>query len=113
MTSRRRFTTLQRAALFERHKGVCHICQRKITPVEPWEIEHVIAWELTRDDSDENLRPAHKTCHKDKTREDVRGIRKADRVKAKHLGAKKPGRGWQSKWKKKLDGRVVRRSEDG
>ena len=107
MTSRRRFTTLQRVALFEAHGGICHICKMKIAVGDSWDIEHVIPWELTRDDSADNLRPAHKTCHKDKTRDDVRGIRKADRIKAKHKGGKVTG--WNTKWKKKLNGQVERR----
>lgn len=70
---------------------------------EKWELEHVVPWELTRDDSDENVRPAHVSCHKRKTASDVRGIRKADRIRAKHIGAwpKSPrplkGRGFQKR----------------
>lgn len=78
-------------------------------PNEAWELEHVIAFELTRDDTDENLRPAHVKCHKAKTKDDVRAISKAKRVSAKHLGAKKPVRNplpgsKGSKFKSKIGG---------
>ncbi len=67
--ARKRFTDKDRARIFANNHGVCHICNRKIDGTsEAWEIEHVIAWELTRDDSDDNLRPAHKlVCHQTKT----------------------------------------------
>jgi 5-methylcytosine-specific restriction endonuclease McrA len=47
---RKRFTDKDRARIFADNLGVCHICGEKIDGVrEAWEIEHVIAWELTRD----------------------------------------------------------------
>jgi hypothetical protein len=45
-----------------------------------------VPWELTRDESDGNCKPAHTACHKAKTVTDVQGIRKADRIRRKHLG---------------------------
>ena len=85
--TRKRRGGLERARLFNLHGGKCHLCGNKINVGEGWELEHVIAWELTRDESDENVKPAHVACHKIKTADDVRGIRKADRIKAKHIGA--------------------------
>lgn len=89
---RRSFSAKDRARIFEANKGVCHICSAKIDAVrEAWEIEHVIPWALTRDDSDGNLRPAHKKCHReDKTGKDVADIAKAKRREARHSGAIKP-----------------------
>ncbi|MCO5157525.1 MAG: HNH endonuclease [Aquamicrobium sp.] len=90
--ARRRFTYKDRARIFAANNGTCHICKQKIDGVrEAWEIEHVIAWELTRDDSDENLRPAHIACHKQKThKQDRPAINEAKRREAKHTGAKRP-----------------------
>lgn len=114
--TRRRRTTLQRAALFEGCGGVCHICGEVIdAPREAWELDHRIPYELTRDDSDENLAPAHDRCHRDKTRDDVAVIAKARRVAAKHKGAKAakrkiPGsRG--TGLRKKMNGTVMRVKE--
>ena len=90
--ARRRFTDKDRARIFANNNGVCHICGQKIDGTsEAWEIEHVIAWELTRDDSDDNLRPAHKlVCHQTKThKQDRPAINKAKRREAKHNGVKR------------------------
>lgn len=106
--SRKKFSTRERVRIFELNKGCCHLCSQKIQVGEAWELEHVTPWELTRDDSDDNVKPAHKHCHKTKTADDVRAIRKADRIKAKHLGIKKPST-FSAKFKKRIDGRVVNR----
>lgn len=84
---RKSFSRKERVRIFDLNSGICHICDMKIQVAEKWDIEHLVPWELTRDDSDENVRPAHNECHKTKTREDVAGIRKADRIRAKHIGA--------------------------
>jgi len=85
--ARKNFSRKERVRLFELHSGKCHICDQKVQVGEAWELEHIVPWELTRDDSDENVKPAHFKCHKVKTADDVAAIRKADRVKAKHIGA--------------------------
>lgn len=96
---RRRFNDKDRARIFAANNGCCHICGGKIDGVrEAWEIEHVIAWELTRDDSDENLRPAHIACHKIKThKQDRPAINKAKRREAKYLGVTRPKQSIRSK----------------
>lgn len=114
MTVRRKRTTLQRLAIFERDLGMCHLCGCKIDgTMEPWELEHIVPFALTRDDSDENLSPAHVSCHKAKTATDKAQIAKANRVRAKHNGAgttKSPLPGSKgSKWKRTVDGRTVLR----
>lgn len=90
--ARKRFTDKDRARIFAANNGCCHLCKGKIDGVrEAWEIEHVIAWELTRDDSDDNLRPAHIDCHKRKTHElDRPAINEAKRREAKFLGITRP-----------------------
>jgi 5-methylcytosine-specific restriction protein A len=85
--ARKHFSRTERVRLFDLHGGACHICNEKIRVGEAWELEHIVAWELTRDDSDGNVKPAHKDCHKTKTAVDVANIRKADRIRAKHIGA--------------------------
>lgn len=85
--ARKKFSRTERVRIFDLHAGRCHLCQQKIQIGETWELEHVVAWELTRDDSDDNVKPAHASCHKTKTADDTRSIRKADRIRAKHIGA--------------------------
>jgi 5-methylcytosine-specific restriction endonuclease McrA len=115
MKPRKHISTKERARLFMLHGGVCHICGIKIDGVrEKWDVEHVLALELGGEDDDWNRKPAHFLCHKPKTADDIRMIRKSDRVRAKHLGTKAPSRtplpfGKASKLKRKLDGTVVER----
>lgn len=107
----RRMSPKRRAAIFAAHDGICHICGGRIDGTrEAWEAEHIIPLEISGDDSDGNLAPAHVTCHRAKTKADARDISKARRINQKHTGARKPkgtipgSRG--SKFKKRIDGTV-------
>lgn len=85
--SRKTFNRKDRARIFSAHDGCCHLCTGKIAVGEAWEVEHVIPYALTQDDSDGNLRPAHVKCHSVKTHtEDRPRISKAERQRAKHMG---------------------------
>jgi 5-methylcytosine-specific restriction endonuclease McrA len=112
--TRRRLSTRERARLFDLHGGVCHICGFKIGPDDVWQVEHVIPWAMTRDDSDENRKPAHDRCHKPKTKVDFAQIAKAKRLEAKQKGtfarkSRLPG-SRDSGWKQKVTGEWVRRT---
>lgn len=113
MAKRRNRPPAERLRLFQLHSGICHICGQKITQGERWEIEHVVPFELTKDDSDENVRPAHASCHSAKTAADKGAIAKAKRLEQKHRGAHRPKTPFpgsrNSKWKRKMDGSVVLR----
>lgn len=90
---RRHISNTERARLFTLHKGICHICGHKIDGIkQPWNVEHVIPWAMSRDDSDANRKPAHEACHAIKTTEDRDVMAKADRIRMKHQG------GWRSKF---------------
>lgn len=104
----------QRVRVFDAAKGVCHLCSRKIQVGEPWHVEHVKARAFGGADRPENYAPAHVDCHKVKTRAETVARSKADRIRAKHLGAKSPSRhtlpcGRQSAFRKKINGTVERR----
>ncbi|MBN8189508.1 HNH endonuclease [Salipiger thiooxidans] len=87
--TRRRWTAKRRLALFEAHKGTCHICGEKIDGTrEAWDVEHIIPLAMGGDDDEGNCAPAHASCHKAKTKEDAGNIAKANRVRAKHFGAR-------------------------
>lgn len=112
----RRMSTSRRKRIFDAAQGVCHLCGLRIDGArEAWDVEHVVPYALTRDDTDANLRPAHKSCHATKTRADLGQIAKAKRVAAKHSGAWKakarlPGsRG--GRWKRKINGTVIERDD--
>lgn len=73
-------TKARRLRLFARDGGVCHLCKRKVLAGEDYELDHIIPWALAFNDDDNNLRVAHKTCHRtDKTGPDVARIAKAKR----------------------------------
>ena len=109
----RRMTPKRRAQIFADHEGICHICDGKIAVGEAWEVEHVIPLEISGDDSDGNLAPAHVKCHSVKTKADARTIAKCRRVSQKHSGARKPNGeipgSKASGWKRKMDGTMERR----
>ena len=114
--TRRRITTKERVAIFEREKGICHFCNMKVQTGQDWDVSHEIPLEMGGDDHGANLRVAHRSCHRTYTHKvDIPRIAKTKRMKAKNLGAVKsktplPG-GKASKWKRKMDGTVVLRNK--
>lgn len=109
-------TTKQRIEIFERHNGICHMCNLRVHAGQDWDISHEIPLEAGGKDDVTNWYVAHRKCHREHTAKvDMPLIAKVKRVRAKHLGvikSKSPmpfGRG--SKLKKKMDGTVVRRDE--
>jgi 5-methylcytosine-specific restriction endonuclease McrA len=97
--TRRSLSTTHRMRIFEISGGICHICNERIQVGQKWEVEHVRALALLGLDADDNMRPAHKTCHTHKTKDDRSRIAKAKRQRAKHLGAIKKVP-W-SQWRKR------------
>lgn len=115
--TRKSWTMLRKMKVFETHKGVCHICGGNIDGTrEAWELEHIIPIAMGGEDNEANAAPAHSSCHKGKTATDKAQIAKANRVRAKHNGAKAapkatlPG-SKGSKWKQKVGGEWVMRDE--
>jgi hypothetical protein len=113
---RKAISTRERIRLFALHGGICHLCECRIMPGEDWDISHEIALALTGADDDANRMPAHRKCHRVRTRDDMGAIAKAKRREAKHIGAWRsksplPG-GKASPWKRKVNGEVVRRFDD-
>jgi hypothetical protein len=70
----------RRLRIWERDGGVCYLCGKKVLAGQPWDAEHVKAWTIYGDDSDENLKVAHKeVCHKTKTDADMKIVHKSNR----------------------------------
>jgi 5-methylcytosine-specific restriction endonuclease McrA len=110
-----RITSKMRADIFMRHGGVCHLCSMKVVPGQEWDVSHEIPLEAGGADDDTNWLVAHRTCHRKHTATvDAPMIAKVKRIHQRHIGAKTrsknplPG-GRFSKFKKKMDGSVVRR----
>lgn len=117
MSKRKPLNGKERLRIFLLHGGVCHICGGKIHHErgEAWDISHVIPLAIGGDDDDVNRMPAHRKCHRVRTAEqDIPLIAKANRIRAKHIGATTPSSrpmpcGRNSRWRKKMNGEVVPR----
>lgn len=73
-------TKARRLRIWERDGGICYLCGKKVLAGQPWDAEHVKAWTIYEDDSDENLKVAHKeVCHKAKTDADMKIVHKSNR----------------------------------
>lgn len=86
---RKAFTALQRLKIFEAAKGVCHICEQKIQVGEAWDVEHKRPLSMGGTNDPANLAPAHEDCHDGKSAKETTDRAKCDRMRAKHLGARK------------------------
>ena len=102
-----------RLRVFERDGGICQCgCTIKIKAGDKWETDHATAIIAGGKNEESNLRTLLAAHHKIKTRADIAEKAMIYRKRSKHLGIKKPSRFPGSKdsgWKKKIDGRVVRR----
>lgn len=69
---------VRRLRIFVKEDGRCYLCGDKVKIGQLFEVEHVIPWALSFDDTDDNLKIAHTVCHKTmKTGDDVARISKA------------------------------------
>ncbi len=78
---RKHISKKTRALVFEKDKGCCYLCGEKIAAGEIWDLEHEIALDLGGLDEMSNYRVAHKECHKDKSRADIKLIAKGRRIR--------------------------------
>ena len=94
--------------------GVCEGCTAPLRPGH-FTYDHKIPWELSRDSRVENCQVLCDNCNDTKTsRRDIPLIAKANRQRAKHIGAVDKSRtplpcGRGSRMKKQIGGRVVPR----
>lgn len=83
--------------VFERHDGICHLTGRKIMAGEAWDCDHIIALANGGTHSEDNLAPALREPHKEKTKADVREKAKVASIRKKHLGITRPRKKIQSR----------------
>jgi 5-methylcytosine-specific restriction endonuclease McrA len=96
-TERKRLTPSQRLKLFEKHKGTCALCGLEIKG-KRWVVEHMRPLGLGgTNEVDENLRPVHEACAREKTIEDVKAIARAKRIKMRAIGIETSGKKIQSR----------------
>lgn len=115
-TKRKHLSAKRKLAIWEREKGKCMVCETKLTTGR-FIFEHVRALEMGGEDTDDNIRLTCKGCATEKTKQDHSQAAHAKRRKASVLGMKQSKNplpaGRFSKWKKKMDGTVVRRDGGG
>lgn len=114
-TKRGSLSRTRKLKIWEREHGKCMICGVKLMTGK-FIFEHVKPLALGGADEDDNIRLTCKGCASDKTKDDMARINKAKRQKASALGLKKSKSplpfGKDSKWKRKMDGSIVRRDSD-
>jgi 5-methylcytosine-specific restriction endonuclease McrA len=114
-TKRGNLSAKRKLGIWEREKGKCMECNVKLTTGK-FIFEHVRALEMGGSDTDDNIRLTCKGCATEKTKQDHSMAAKAKRRKQAHLGLKQSKSplpaGRFSKWKKKINGAVVRRDSD-
>lgn len=93
MTSRQEFTAKTKALGFQRANGKCEVCGL-VLQTGKFRYDHRLPCALGGDNSLANLVVQCLACDKPKTADDVRRIRKADRQKRAHIGAKTKGAGF-------------------
>ena len=114
-TPRKKISNKERAEIFLREDGICHLCKLPIFPGQDWDVSHPETglWAGGSDDR-AILKPAHRKCHKAHTSEEAGQRAKEARVRQKHLGAHQkkgppmPG-SRRSGFKRKVNGQTIRR----
>lgn len=95
--------------------GICACgCGQKLGAAgEPIEFDHEVALINGGENRETNLRALRRPCHAAKSKADVAEKAKVARVRGKHLGLRKPkatlAGSKSSKWKRRIDGKTVRR----
>lgn len=102
-----------RIRVFIRDDGRCQCgCNRRITVGEKWQTDHRPALINGGENRESKLITLLTEHHKKQTAVDVAEKSKVARIRARHLGIKKPSTFACSKaspWRKKISGEVVRR----
>lgn len=88
MSARREFSRKVRAVVHLRAAGCCEACGARLKLGEG-EYDHILPDVLGGEPTAENCKLICRVCHKAKTADDIRRIRKADRQRDRHTGAMK------------------------
>ena len=86
-------TPARRRRIWEAHNGLCEDCGEPVA-LDVADFDHRIAWWISHDDSDANLRPLHRDgcpgSHKVKTKADKGVIAHIKRIIAREEGTRRP-----------------------
>lgn len=84
------FSPSTKRKAYDRDKGICRACSLPVKTGQE-EYDHILPAALGGKADLANCQLLCSPCHKEKTgKEDVPRIRKADRQRARHVGAKQP-----------------------
>jgi len=81
-----------RLRVFERCKGLCHACNRKIGPGDRWTLEHLTALILGGENRESNLGLTCEWCLPGKNAEDQAAKSKLAKISKRHRSIKPPSR---------------------
>lgn len=108
-TKRAEFSESTKATAYEREGGRCQECGKPT--YRGAEYDHRIPCALGGTNELENCVVLCAPCHKRKTREHDRpAIDKSKRIAEKRMGLRAKSRGFDTRYRKKMDGTVVPRS---
>ena len=98
---------------FEHAEGKCEICGRPLSAADTWQLDHKKRVRDGGANRESNLQVACSWCHPVKTAEENKRGAKGARNFVRHHGLKKPKKPWPmtGKFKRKISGAVVRRSD--
>lgn len=112
-TKRRAIPDKTRLAVFDRAGGRCEMCAYKLQP--GYEIDHIVSLWMGGADDQSNMRALCPPCHRGiKTPSDVKAQAKVRRIHQREDGARRerkkiPTRKFQTDWKRKFNGEVVKK----
>lgn len=86
-----------RQRIYEREKGICHICGGKIDPGQRWEANHDPPLKDGGENRESEIFPAHAKCHRRLTAKQAAERAPIERKKQKHSGARRPKRKMQGR----------------
>lgn len=77
---------LVKTRIWLRCEGRCALTGAKLRATDPHDFDHIIPLALGGEHREGNLQLVSRAAHREKTADDTRAIRKAQRVHAKHHG---------------------------
>lgn len=95
--------------IVDRQGGKCALTGIAFTPANKPEFDHIVPLWLGGENRESNIQAITADAHKRKTQAEATVRAKVNATRKKHLLSKKPAKGWNTRFKKKIDGTVIDR----
>lgn len=95
--------------IVDRQAGKCALTGIEFTPANKPEFDHIVPLWLGGENRESNLQAITAPAHKRKTHAEATVRAKVNANRKKHLLGKKPAKGWNTRFKKKINGDVIDR----